>query len=162
MSNSPKSSKASIRLSFARLLLLICAELDVVFKVACNQVESTSSATSIGGYFACLNAKYNLASEVVRIDRYSEMRSPFANWDTDTPPAWWTAQNKVKHHRHEHFDQATLGNTLQAICGLFVANLLVLHEYELITKVNELPTILGRDTEPGRLMLESSYKVAVR
>ncbi len=147
---------------FARLLLLTCSELDVVFKVACDQVAPTTDADSIGQYYACLNSKYNLAAETVRIARYSEVITPFGNWDRDTPPAWWTAQNKVKHRRHEHFDQATLRNTLLGLCGLFVANLLVLNECGLIDAVHEVPTLLGRDAEPGHLLLESGYKVAVR
>jgi len=147
---------------FARLLLISCSELDVVFKVACSRVAQNAQADSIRQYFSCLDAKYNLAAEKVRLDRYSEVLVPFAGWDKDTPPPWWTAQNKVKHRRHEHFDQATLGNALDALAGLFVANLLVLNEYQLIGDVHEVPTLLGRDDEPGHLLLESGYKVALR
>jgi hypothetical protein len=79
-----------------------------VFKVACSRIAQNAPADSIGQYFSCLDAKYNLAAERVRLDRYSEVLVPFASWDKDTPPAWWTAHNKVKHRRHEHFEQATL------------------------------------------------------
>ena len=67
-----------------------------------------------------------------------------------------------KHRRHEYFDQANLGNTMRVLCGLFVANLLLLNEYQLLGAVRELPTRLGRDFEPGHLLLEASYKVALR
>ena len=147
---------------FARLLLISCSELDVVFKVACGRIAQNASADSMGQYFSFLDAKYDLAAERVRLDRYSEVLVPFASWDKDRPPAWWTAHNKVKHRRHEHFEQATLGNALHALAGLFVANLLVLNEYQLIRDVHEVPSLLGRDDEPGHLLLESSYKVAVR
>jgi hypothetical protein len=146
----------------ARLLLIACSELDVVFKVACSHVDPSAQADSIGRYFSCLNAKYDLTSERVRLDRYSESLAPFTGWNRDTPPPWWTAQNKVKHERHEHFDQATLGNAVHALCGLFVANLIVLNEYQLLRDVHEVPTLLGRDDEPGHLLLERSYVVAVR
>jgi hypothetical protein len=147
---------------FARLLLLTCSELDVVFKVICSHVAPMAKAESIGQYFSCISTRYDIVSEVVRLDRFSERVEPYDQWDKDTPPAWWTAQNKVKHRRHEHFDQATLGNSMQALCGLFVANLILLNEYQLLRAVHEVPTLLGRDSEPGRLLLEASYTVAQR
>jgi hypothetical protein len=147
---------------FARLLLLTCSELDVDFKVVCSHVAPTAEAESIGQYFTCITTKYDISKETVRLDRFSERVEPYAQWNKDTPPTWWTAQNKVKHRRHEYFDQATLGNTMQALCGLFVANLLLLNEYQLLGAVHEVPTLLGRDSEPGHLLLEASYKVALR
>ncbi len=157
-----EQQQAVYSFEFARLLLITCSELDVVFKVVCDRVAPTSPAKCIGQYFTCLDAKYNLAIESIRIARYSREVAPFEYWDKDTPPAWWTAQNKVKHRRHEHFDQATVGNTLLALCGLFVANLFVLNEYSLLAAVPEVPVLLGRHVGPGCLLLESSYTVAVR
>ena len=147
---------------FSRLLILICSELDVVFKVACHSVSSASNADSIGAYFNVLDKKYNLGSEVVRIDRFGETHRPFKDWNEINPPDWWTAHNKVKHHRHEHFDRATLHNTLRAICGLFIANLVVLHEFSLIGSIHDSPVMLGRDHEPGHLLLQSGYRVHLR
>ena len=147
---------------FARLLLLLCSELDVVFKVACDKVDPACAADSIGKYFPCLDEKYNLASETVRVDRYSSQVIPFENWGPNSPPAWWTAGSKVKHRRHEYFHLATIGNALHALCGLFVGNLLLLHEQGMIDRVYEMPVLLGRDSEPGHLMLESSYAVSLR
>lgn len=53
---------------------------------------------------------------------------------------------------------------MQALCGLFVANLLLLNEYHLLCAVHEVPTLLRRHSEPGHLLLEAeaSYKVALR
>lgn len=45
---------------------------------------------------------------------------------TTKSPLWWTAYNKVKHHRHTDFERATLKNFLNAVAGLFVA---VVHLY---------------------------------
>ena len=159
----PTAAQQSVySFEFARLLLLLCSELDVVFKVACDKIDPVGGADSIGKYFTCLDAKYNLASEVVRIDRYSTKVVPFENWSVLSPPVWWTAGNKVKHRRHEHFELATLGNALHALCGLFIGNLLVLHGQGTIDQVHDTPILLGRDSEPGRLMLESSYAVSLR
>ena len=147
---------------FARLLLLLCSELDVVFKVACDHAAPASGADCIGRYFECLDNKYDLRSEEVRVDRYSQRVVPFQGWTAQVPPPWWTAGNKVKHRRHEHFEQATLGNALKAVSGLFVANLIVLHEQAALDHLYETPVLLGRDSEPGHLMLEASYRVNLR
>jgi hypothetical protein len=41
---------------------------------------------------------------------------------------------------------------MRALCGLFVANLLLLNEYQLLGAVHEVPTLLARDFEPGHLL----------
>jgi hypothetical protein len=147
---------------FARLLLLSCAELDVVLKVICSHIDSTSSADSIGQYFSCIDTKYNVPLEEVRVNRFSLALRPFEDWTRDVPPAWWTAHNKVKHRRHESFHLASAINSLEAISGLFVANLVLLSETSLIDSVGERPVLLGREHAPGYLMLEGGYQVRTR
>jgi hypothetical protein len=147
---------------FARLLILTCSELDVVFKIACDSVSPAEKAGKIGPYFSCLIAKYKFVTEAVRLYRYGRRVLPFEHWTEVSPPSWWTAQNKVKHYRHEEFHQATLGNAMAAMCGLFVVNLMVLNELSLLDLVHETPVVLGRDSEPGHLLLESGYLVAQR
>ena len=154
-----ESQQAVFSFEFARLLILVCSELDVVFKVACDSIDGSNGADSIGEYYGCVSSKYEISSEIVKLNRFSEIVRPFADWTKDAPPYWWTAQNKVKHKRHEQFHQATLHNTMCSISGLFIANLIVLNEYSLIRSVHELPVVLGRDSEPGALLLESSYRV---
>lgn len=156
------SQQSVYSFEFARLLILICSELDVLFKVVCSSAIPGSDADSIGKYFSCVSGKYRPESENVRVDRLSTQVLPFEHWGENSPPPWWTAQNKVKHHRHEHFKEATLGNTLHTICGLFIGNLFALNEFSLIDQVHDVPMLLGRDDEPGHLLLESGYRVALR
>ncbi|MGB5254248.1 MAG: hypothetical protein WBN68_16170, partial [Sedimenticolaceae bacterium] len=56
---------------FARLLILICSELDVVFKVICDSSCPDHNADSIGKYYSCIARKYAPESERVRVDRLS-------------------------------------------------------------------------------------------
>ena len=156
------SQQSVYSFEFARLLILICSELDVLFKVVCSSACPGSNPDSIGKYFSCVSGKYRPESEAVRVDRLSRRILPFEHWGEKSPPAWWTAQNKVKHHRHEHFQEATLGNTLHALCGLFVGNLLALNEFSLIDQVHDVSVLLERDDEPGHLLLESGYRVGLR
>ena len=147
---------------FARLLLLACAELDVVLKVICSHIDSTSSADSIGQYFLGLDTKYEVPAEKVLVSRFTLALLPFQGWDRDSPPSWWTAHNKVKHRRHESFHLASAINSLQALAGLFVANLILLNEISLLDSVAEGPILLGREHAPGLLLLEGGYQVCTR
>jgi hypothetical protein len=45
---------------------------------------------------------------------------PFENWEKSKPPSWWTAYNKIKHSRSDHFEKANLQNTIHASSGLLV------------------------------------------
>jgi hypothetical protein len=52
----------------------------------------------------------------------SALRTPFASW-ANVPPAdrtlpWYDAYNKTKHSRATHFNEATFGNMLDAVCGV--------------------------------------------
>lgn len=147
---------------FARLLMLSCAELDVVLKVMCNHIDGNASADEIGKYFLCLDPKYNVTLEKVRVDRFSLELRPFQDWSRSNSPSWWAANNKVKHRRHESFHLASFINALEAIAGLFVANLLLLNESSLISTVADGPILLGREHSPGYLMLEEGYRVLSR
>jgi len=154
-----KEQESVFSFEFARLLMLICSEMDVLFKVICDHINNSANADSIGKYYGVISTKYDITSEKIIIDRYGLKLFPFEDWNQDTPPSWWTAYNKVKHRRHEHFSQANLGNVLQTIAGLFVLNLIALNEYSLISKIFNHPSLLDRDVSPGALMLETSYKV---
>ncbi len=147
---------------FARLLLLSCAELDVLFKVICNHIDAASTADGIGQYFSCIDKKYNMPAEEVRVSRFSLALLPFQEWTRDTPPSWWTAHNKVKHRRHESFHMASAINALEAIAGLFVANVVLLSEASLASVISERPVLLDREHSPGYLMLEGGYRVHTR
>ena len=58
----------------------------------------------------------------VKIDRFSINYVPFESWALNATPEWWTANNKVKHHRDTHFDCATLENLIGALSALFLLN----------------------------------------
>ncbi|NMM81024.1 hypothetical protein B2J86_08835 [Acidovorax sp. SRB_14] len=40
--------------------------------------------------------------------------------DCTEPPDWWSGNNKVKHHRANHFKEANLKNVLNACAALLV------------------------------------------
>ena len=57
----------------------------------------------------------------VLMPRHGLRLKPWTNWGRpNNPPAWWTAYNKTKHHRHTDYHKACLKNVLNAVSGLFV------------------------------------------
>ncbi|WP_269791669.1 hypothetical protein [Stenotrophomonas sp. Iso1] len=106
----------------ARLLMAAAAEVDVVAKLVCKSINAGSKASSIGSYQAELMAAYpTLPMALTTIPRFGIELRPWTSWATPaSPPVWWTATNKVKHHRSEHFDRATLISVLEAMGALLI------------------------------------------
>ena len=109
-------------IEIARLLMAASSEVDVLAKLVCRGISSSSQASSIGKYQAELTAAYpTMYKALTTIPRFGIELHPWSSWETpQTPPTWWTATNKVKHHRSEHFEQATLINLLNAMAALLV------------------------------------------
>lgn len=114
-------------IELARLLMTACAEVDVVAKALCAEIAPARRAKTIGAYQEVLCASLPMLSSVqVRMDRFGMVFRPWLNWKQgDSPPLWWTANNKVKHQRAEHFAKANLRSVLNAVAGLLVLLLLL-------------------------------------
>ena len=109
-------------IELARLLMTACAEVDVVAKALCKEIAPARGAQSIGPYQDVLCTALPMLCDVhVRVARFGMTFNPWVNWkQPNNPPLWWTSNNKVKHYRSQHFAEANLGNTLNAISGLLV------------------------------------------
>jgi len=106
----------------ARLLMSSTQEIDVLLKQICSHFGDTS--TNESGYRSFIPVKFaNILAAKVEIPRYDLEFIPYQDWSTNLTPAWWTANNKVKHQRHTHFAFASLQNLLNSVAGLFLANL---------------------------------------
>jgi hypothetical protein len=123
-------------IEIARLFLAASAEVDVVLKQLCKALNPDSEASSINAYQAeLLTALPNFQEFEVILPRYGLTLNPWTDWGRNHPPFWWQDHNKVKHHRHEHFDKANLKNCLNSIAALYVS---VLHLYEQQASEGEL------------------------
>jgi hypothetical protein len=118
-------------IEIARLLMAAAAETDVVCKQLCERLEPRSKASKIGAYKTVLLKHFpRLPSFVVTMPKHGLALKPWSNWNKKKDgeaPLWWTAYNKIKHHRHTDFHQGNLKNALNAMAGLFV---MVIHLYE--------------------------------
>jgi hypothetical protein len=116
-----KDNFASYSLELARILIVAASEVDVVSKGLCKKLDKNSKADNIEQYReAILSAHPKIKGAVVEMPRFGLTLNPWGQWERDVSPVWWTAYNKVKHHRNTHFFQANLENALNAIAGLFI------------------------------------------
>ena len=116
-----KANYKTYSLELARLLMAAAAEVDVIAKIACLKVDTSSKAKNIGQYHAALvSARPNLRKYPIEIKRFGLSLKPWSTWTSAMAPLWWTACNKTKHQRNTHFKEANLKNALNAVAGLHV------------------------------------------
>lgn len=108
-------------LEMARILFAAASEIDVVAKQLCARLDNARPADNIAKYREIIQpALPILADTLVMVPRFGLTLNPWEQWRNDANPLWWKAYNKVKHHRHTHFADASLKNALDSVAGLFV------------------------------------------
>lgn len=122
-----KQNDSTFSLEIARILMASSAEVDIVLKQLCLAINDSSTANNINHYFEQITSNIsNFKTFKVLIPSQGLELTPWVTWGSNKPPIWWTANNKVKHHRHEHFAKASLKNCLNSVAGLYIS---ILHLY---------------------------------
>lgn len=114
------SNAKAFSTEYAKLLLLIGSEVDVVAKMLCAKVAPSQKAKCIVDYRTILTGKFvGIHTVEIEISRYSQKLQPWLSWDTSVSksPDWWTAYNAVKHHRDKNYADANQENTVSALSG---------------------------------------------
>lgn len=106
----------------ARLWMTAAQEADVIAKRICDIVAPERSAANILMYQEVLCAALPVLPKAeVEMPQYGMVFHPWSNWaKPNSPPDWWQGNNKVKHHRADHFREANLKNVLNATAGLLI------------------------------------------
>ncbi|HBB86979.1 MAG TPA: hypothetical protein DC047_05135 [Blastocatellia bacterium] len=126
---------------FAHILLSASSEVDVVSKLLCRELDITGSYSNINHYRTCIVSHYpRFPSFKVSIPRYGLERMPWRAWDRGENPSWWASYNDVKHERNNHFGDANLENTLDAVAGLLC--LMIAYHRPNLWKVSPWPKLL--------------------
>ncbi len=131
-------------IEIARILLASASEVDVVCKRLCTQIDANSTAGNIHQCRDQIRAAFpGIVNFEVRIPRFNLELHPWSEWSKpDGVPFWWTAYNKVKHERHDHFAGANLKNALNAVAGLFVVVLYLYRNEALQAILTPAPQVL--------------------
>jgi len=146
-------------IEYAKLLLAVGSEIDVLCKIICKNLDTSAKRDNINDYRACLTAHTQIASEEVLIRRYNLSLRPWFEWTSENNPRWWRSYNNVKHQRDLHFTEANLENCANAMAGLFTTVLYCYKAEQSVDNLEPYPILLGREREPGHLLLESEYSI---
>jgi len=129
-------------IEFARLLMASTQEVDALFRQICANNGSKAEKESEYRAFFSKGDYVKMREIEVSVRSYGLTFTPFKHWISNAP-TWWTANNKIKHERHAHFQEASLENVLNAMSALLIAN---------IYFSNEMGT-LNKDMIPTKLLL---------
>lgn len=142
-------------IEIARSFLGSCSEIDVVLKQLCKSVNPNSTASTINAYLEeILGAFPRFQSFEVTIPRLGLTLHPWEDWAKDSPPFWWQDHNKVKHHRHDHFEKANLKNCINSIAALYVAVLYLYRPQANAGDLLQLPKLFNvSDTHFGGVQM---------
>jgi hypothetical protein len=129
--------------AYAKLILEIGSEVDVVLKVYCKQLKSNFKKDKIDDYsYLIKNKNPEFCNQIVSVQNTNITLPPWENWNIEyetiskgkrkihnTSPFWWVAYNKIKHERtdlvkiesvkKESYKFANLKYTLSALAGLY-------------------------------------------
>lgn len=114
---------------YAKLLLQIGSEVDVVAKVLCKEIAPSSNANKINHYYSVISSKF-IEFDNVTVGCGDINLNPWNNWGTSSPD-WWKIYNGVKHNRnkvksfgtttkeiYKFANQGTVLNVLAGLCQL--------------------------------------------
>jgi hypothetical protein len=134
---------ACYSIEITRILFSAASEVDVVAKQLCQKIDSNSSASNIHQYRDEIKRSYSAFSNFkVTMPRFGLELTPWVNWnEQDGVPDWWTAYNKVKHHRDTDFHKGNLQNCLNAVGGLFIIVLYFYKEKSEDAKLIPVPSL---------------------
>ena len=162
------SNDNTFSIEIARILMAASAEVDVVLKQLCSALQPNSNAGSINQYHDLITPLVpGFKPFKVIIPTQGLELQPWISWGNNTPPMWWTANNKVKHHRHENFQQATLKNCLNSVAALYISVLYLYAPQANAGELLQLPKLFNVDdphfggTRMGRYGHSFSYQIPV-
>lgn len=144
-----EANYSTYSIEIARLLMSATAEADSVLKQLAIKLGA-GSAGNLTQYFEPITSAFSRFNPFeVTLPRFGLTLRPWSDWTQPNAPIWWTANNRVKHHRHTRFAEASLKNCLNAMAGLMIA-VLHLHEEEGRTdKLVGIPKLFVVPTEFG-------------
>ena len=105
---------------FAKILILACTEIEVLFKYLCKTIKPSETTGNIGRYKEVILTAYpKITCAEVNITRWGKVISPFSGWDSGSLK-WWQEYNDVKHNRSLNFAKASYENAAFSLAALYI------------------------------------------
>jgi hypothetical protein len=135
-----EANNKTFSIELSKIIMTATQEVDVIMKKICLIISPESQPKNINHYKQIvMRILPDFSSEIVQLPRFGMSSKPWNNWNNrDIHPSWWSANNKLKHYRTDHFDTANLKNAFNSLGGLLIA---ILYYYKLEIDVqNKTPT----------------------
>lgn len=114
----------------AKILMTATQEVDVLLRAIGKEYGKTLE--TIDEHYNLMKREHKQIFDVtVTLRNHSIRLKPFKNWKeieikgrkTKVTPAWWQANNDIKHNRDTSFHMAKLINTINAVGALLLLNI---------------------------------------
>lgn len=147
-----KENYDTYSLAYTNVFLSACSEIEVICKLLCQIIDpehdyvSSEIPNKSGDKMVKNMINMETLSKVLlqrfphiyqakaEIVQKHEMIYPFACWKAGVCKlSWWETHNRVKHYRHNHFNEATLENALNSVAALTILNSYL---YELVCETH--------------------------
>src|SRR5688572_10687644 len=117
-----RDNLSTYSIELTHILLSASSEVDVIMKQLCFLIDPVQEASNINHYKDLIQSYLpDIINEEVTIDRFGLSFKPWENWNGAQNPDWWRSSNNVKHQRNNHFAEAYLQNTINAVGALLLA-----------------------------------------
>ena len=148
------SNELTFSIVYTKLYLSICSEVDVVAKLLCKKIFSTSNSSNINQYRSKIVDKYpNFHTVECLIPRYSLKLYPWASWSESKTPSWWKDYNNVTHERNLYSNLANQKNVRDSLCGLFCMLLYFYQSEFYIGDLVPIPNLLDYERMSGYMSI---------
>jgi hypothetical protein len=127
-----KRNYKTFSLEYVRLILSICAEVEVICKKISSNInpDVDYSGYDLPQMADIILQKYPKITDLeISVPLISESILPFESWeknhkgadgsDQRNMPSWWSDYNHIKHARDKNYPRANLENALFSLSGLF-------------------------------------------
>lgn len=116
-----RSNYKTSSIEYAKLLLSICSEIEVILKKICD--FNGKDRKNINDYLKVIKGKNLLNKDnciTMKRPHANHNFKPFDKWQEGGKLSWWLDYNDVKHNRDENIVKANLKNVLLSLSALYL------------------------------------------
>lgn len=132
-------NKDAFSIEYMKILQMVCAEIDIVTKSFCKEIDASFKGDNINQYCKKITTEYTgFSKDSVRFLLCNIDLKPWAGWtfvnkvtkdgknkvDSENP-SWWKDHNGIKHERtsfkdgKQNYKKANQNNVINALAALF-------------------------------------------
>lgn len=132
-------NKDAFSIEYMKILQMVCAEIDIVTKSFCKEIDASFKGDNINQYCKKITTEYTgFSKDSIRFLLCNIDLKPWDGWTfvdkvtkdgknivTSQNPSWWKNHNQIKHSRtsfdggKQNYKKANQNNVINALAALF-------------------------------------------